>query len=62
MLVVFALVLPIYVRVISSQNVMEFVDSPLHIAAATGHRDFAMEMMNLKPSFARKLNQSGLRR
>ncbi|XWS75030.1 hypothetical protein CRYUN_Cryun01aG0050100 [Craigia yunnanensis] len=38
---------------------MEFVDTPLHIAAAAGHTDFAMELMNLKPSFARKLNQGG---
>ncbi|XVF83532.1 hypothetical protein PTKIN_Ptkin16aG0496500 [Pterospermum kingtungense] len=38
---------------------MEFVDTPLHIAAAAGHTEFAMEMMNLKPSFARKLNQRG---
>ncbi|XP_022764292.1 ankyrin repeat-containing protein BDA1-like [Durio zibethinus] len=38
---------------------MEFVDTPLHIAAVAGHTDFAMEMMNLKPSFARKLNQGG---
>ncbi|XP_017984269.1 PREDICTED: ankyrin repeat-containing protein At2g01680-like [Theobroma cacao] len=38
---------------------MEFVDTPLHIAAAAGHTDFAMEVMNLKPSFARNLNQGG---
>ncbi|XVF83501.1 hypothetical protein PTKIN_Ptkin16aG0493500 [Pterospermum kingtungense] len=38
---------------------MEFVDTPLHIAAAEGCIDFAMEVMNLKPSFARKLNQQG---
>ncbi|EOY18339.1 Ankyrin repeat-containing protein, putative [Theobroma cacao] len=38
---------------------MEFVDTPLHIAAAAGHTEFAMELMNLKPSFARKLNQRG---
>ncbi|KAK5833128.1 hypothetical protein PVK06_016940 [Gossypium arboreum] len=38
---------------------MEFVDTPLHIAAVTGNNGFAMEMMNLKPSFARKLNQDG---
>ncbi|XVE99483.1 hypothetical protein REPUB_Repub03eG0202200 [Reevesia pubescens] len=38
---------------------MEFVDTPLHIAAANGCIDFAMEVMNLKPSFARKLNQEG---
>ncbi|XVF56972.1 hypothetical protein PTKIN_Ptkin06aG0164500 [Pterospermum kingtungense] len=38
---------------------MEFVDTPLHVAAAAGHTDFAMEIINLKPSFARKLNQMG---
>ncbi|GLU07213.1 hypothetical protein SLE2022_241780 [Rubroshorea leprosula] len=36
-----------------------FVDTPLHIAASKGHIDFAMEMMNLKPSYARKLNPAG---
>ncbi|XP_021295918.1 ankyrin repeat-containing protein BDA1-like [Herrania umbratica] len=39
---------------------IEFVDTPLHIAAAQGCIDFAMEIMILKPSFARKLNQEGL--
>ncbi|XVE69090.1 hypothetical protein DITRI_Ditri09bG0122300 [Diplodiscus trichospermus] len=38
---------------------MDFVDTPLHTAAAAGHTEFAMEMINLKPSFARKLNQDG---
>ncbi|XVF31030.1 hypothetical protein REPUB_Repub16aG0110300 [Reevesia pubescens] len=38
---------------------MQFVDTPLHIAAAAGHTDFSMEIMNLNPSFAKKLNQSG---
>ncbi|EOY18318.1 Ankyrin repeat-containing protein, putative [Theobroma cacao] len=38
---------------------MPFADTPLHIASAAGHIDFAMEIMNLKPSFARKLNQDG---
>ncbi|XP_021296090.1 ankyrin repeat-containing protein BDA1-like [Herrania umbratica] len=38
---------------------MPFSDTPLHIASAAGHIDFAMEIMNLKPSFARKLNQDG---
>ncbi|XP_022747253.1 ankyrin repeat-containing protein BDA1-like [Durio zibethinus] len=38
---------------------MEFVDTPLHIAAAEGCIDFAMEIMTLKPTFARKLNQQG---
>ncbi|XP_019058881.1 PREDICTED: ankyrin repeat-containing protein At2g01680-like [Tarenaya hassleriana] len=31
----------------------------MHVAARNGHTHFAMEMMNLKPSFARKLNKSG---
>ncbi|MFQ6640435.1 hypothetical protein Gotur_016820 [Gossypium turneri] len=37
-----------------------FTDTPLHIAAKEGQIEFAMEMMNLKPSFARKLNPDGL--
>ncbi|XP_022748010.1 ankyrin repeat-containing protein BDA1-like [Durio zibethinus] len=36
-----------------------FVDTPLHVAVAAGNDDFAMEIMNLKPSFARKLNKDG---
>ncbi|TYH51432.1 hypothetical protein ES332_D10G273800v1 [Gossypium tomentosum] len=36
-----------------------FFHTPLHVAAAAGHVDFMMEMINLKPSFARKLNQAG---
>ncbi|XVE69061.1 hypothetical protein DITRI_Ditri09bG0119400 [Diplodiscus trichospermus] len=39
---------------------VEFIDTPLHIAADAGCIDFAMEIMSLKPSFARKLNQEGL--
>ena len=34
-----------------------FVDTPLHEAVAAGHDDFTMEIMNLMPSFARKLNK-----
>ncbi|XP_058744466.1 ankyrin repeat-containing protein BDA1-like [Vicia villosa] len=37
----------------------QFVDTPLHIAAAWGHLEFATEIMNLKPSFATKLNLQG---
>ncbi|KAE8701548.1 hypothetical protein F3Y22_tig00110546pilonHSYRG00053 [Hibiscus syriacus] len=37
-----------------------FVHTPLHIAADKGDIRFAMEMMILKPSFARKLNGDGL--
>ncbi|XVF52520.1 hypothetical protein PTKIN_Ptkin05aG0024800 [Pterospermum kingtungense] len=39
---------------------MMFVDTPLHIAAKEGQTCFALEMMNLMPSFARKLNRDGL--
>ncbi|KAK8481232.1 hypothetical protein V6N12_037161 [Hibiscus sabdariffa] len=39
---------------------VEFVDTPLHIASKEGCIGFAMEIMNLKPSFARKLNHQGL--
>ncbi|XVE69054.1 hypothetical protein DITRI_Ditri09bG0118700 [Diplodiscus trichospermus] len=41
-------------------NQVEFIDTPLHIAADAGCIDFAMEIMSLKPSFARVLNQEGL--
>jgi ankyrin repeat protein len=40
-------------------NEIPFVETPLHIAASEGHIQFAMEIMQLKPSFARKLNQDG---
>ncbi|KAK8508241.1 hypothetical protein V6N12_019420 [Hibiscus sabdariffa] len=39
---------------------VEFIGTPLHIAAEEGCIGFAMEIMNLKPSMARKLNQQGL--
>ncbi|EOY18332.1 Uncharacterized protein TCM_042935 [Theobroma cacao] len=38
---------------------MEFVDTPLHIAAPRGWIDLAMEIMIFKPSFAKKLNPKG---
>ncbi|KAK8492949.1 hypothetical protein V6N12_025791 [Hibiscus sabdariffa] len=38
---------------------MEFVNTSLHVSTASGNTGFAMEMMSLKPSFARKLNQDG---
>ncbi|XP_020419169.1 ankyrin repeat-containing protein BDA1 [Prunus persica] len=40
-------------------NGVSFVDTPLHVAASEGHILFAMEIMRLKPSFARKSNQDG---
>ncbi|KAL4634560.1 hypothetical protein ACB092_04G208900 [Castanea dentata] len=36
-----------------------FVDTPLHTAASAGNIPVAMEMMRLKPSFARKPNRDG---
>ncbi|MBA0813758.1 hypothetical protein Gohar_027582, partial [Gossypium harknessii] len=39
---------------------VEFLNTPLHIAADEGCIGFAVEMMNLKASFARKLNKKGL--
>ncbi|KAH1090989.1 hypothetical protein J1N35_018246 [Gossypium stocksii] len=43
-------------------NVSDFgvYGNSIHVAAEEGCIGFAMEMMNLKPSFARKLNQQGL--
>ena len=38
---------------------LPFVNTPLHIAASSGHIHFALEMMGLKPSFARKPNPEG---
>ncbi|GMI79243.1 hypothetical protein like AT4G10720 [Hibiscus trionum] len=37
-----------------------FIQTPLHTAAHEGQISFAMEMINLKPSFANKLNLDGL--
>ncbi|KAA3481721.1 ankyrin repeat-containing protein [Gossypium australe] len=39
---------------------VEFVYTPLHIAVDEGCIKFTMEIMSLKPSFARKLNHQGL--
>ncbi|KAF2301902.1 hypothetical protein GH714_030270 [Hevea brasiliensis] len=38
-----------------------FVDTPLHIAASQGHIEFAMEIMNLKPSFLRNVDRNLVR-
>lgn len=44
-------------KVLESFDELSFVDNPLHIAASEGQIHFAMEIMRLKPSLARKLNQ-----
>ncbi|KAE8055479.1 hypothetical protein FH972_012319 [Carpinus fangiana] len=46
-------------KVLDRIDEIPFVDTPLHVAAYAGHTQFAMEIMRLKPSFARKLNQHG---
>ena len=47
------------VKLLERIDELPFVDTPLHIAASVGHIPFALEMMGLKPSFARKLNPDG---
>ncbi|KAC0356738.1 hypothetical protein FH972_027097 [Carpinus fangiana] len=46
-------------KVLDKMDEIPFVETPLHVAAAAGQTEFAMEMMMLKPSFARKLNPNG---
>ncbi|CAA7049201.1 unnamed protein product [Microthlaspi erraticum] len=38
---------------------LPFIHTPLHEASSTGKMDLAMELMVLKPSFAKKLNNNG---
>ncbi|KAF2619470.1 hypothetical protein F2Q68_00042356 [Brassica cretica] len=45
--------------ILENIDAVPFINTPLHVAAASGNIEFAMEMLNLKPSFARKLNTSG---
>ncbi|MBA0813757.1 hypothetical protein Gohar_027581 [Gossypium harknessii] len=47
-------------NVLKRSDEVEFVNTPLHIAVEEGCIEFAMEIMSLKPSFARKLNHQGL--
>ncbi|XP_059441798.1 ankyrin repeat-containing protein BDA1-like [Corylus avellana] len=46
-------------KVLDKIDEIPFVDTPLHVAAAAGQTEFAMEMTMLKPSFAKKLNPNG---
>jgi len=46
-------------EVLNRIDKIPFVETPLHTVASAGHTWFAMEIMRLKPSFARKLNQDG---
>ncbi|KAL5551320.1 hypothetical protein UlMin_001496 [Ulmus minor] len=36
-----------------------YINTPLHVAASTDNVSFSLEIMRLKPSFARKLNPDG---
>ncbi|KAJ4915772.1 Ankyrin repeat family protein [Raphanus sativus] len=45
--------------ILENIDALPFVNTPLHIAAACGKIAFAVEMLNLKPSFAKKLNTNG---
>jgi len=45
--------------VLENIDKQQFVQTPLHFAASMGHLRFATELMNLKPSFALKLNPQG---
>ncbi|XP_075646264.1 uncharacterized protein LOC142617346 isoform X2 [Castanea sativa] len=47
------------VQLLEHIDELPFVNTPLHIAASYGNIQFALEMMTLKPSFARKQNQNG---
>jgi ankyrin repeat protein len=46
-------------KVLDRMDNISFVETPLHIAASTGNIQFVREIMMLKPSFVRKLNQNG---
>ncbi|VVB08735.1 unnamed protein product [Arabis nemorensis] len=46
--------------ILEAIDAIPFINTPLHAASVSGNLAFAMEMMNLKPSFARKLNTCGL--
>lgn len=46
--------------ILQNVDVLPFMHTPLHEASSTGKIDLAMELMILKPSFAKKLNKDGL--
>ncbi|XP_040987740.1 ankyrin repeat-containing protein BDA1-like [Juglans microcarpa x Juglans regia] len=46
-------------EVLDKIDKIPFSETPLHTTASVGQTEFAMEIMMLKPSFARKLNQDG---
>jgi ankyrin repeat protein len=46
-------------KILDRIDEIPFIETPLHYAAFAGHTRFAMEIVRLKPSFAKKLNQHG---
>ncbi|XP_035543594.1 ankyrin repeat-containing protein BDA1-like [Juglans regia] len=58
-------ILALYLAIKTDPEVLDkidkipFAETPLHTAASVGQTEFAMEIMMLKPSFARKLNEDG---
>jgi hypothetical protein len=48
-------------KVLHRIDEIPFIETPLHTAASAGQIQFAMEIMRLKPSFARKLNARKLK-
>ncbi|KFK27071.1 hypothetical protein AALP_AA8G330500 [Arabis alpina] len=44
---------------LQNADVLPFIHTPLHEASRTGKIDLAMELMILRPSFAKKLNSDG---
>lgn len=46
-------------KVLDDIDEVPFIESPLHVAASGGKISFAMEILRLKPSFSRKLNEDG---
>lgn len=47
-------------QILENINKVQFVHTPLHVAVEAGQTYFAIELMNLMPSFAWKLNPQGL--
>ncbi|RID69241.1 hypothetical protein BRARA_C01342 [Brassica rapa] len=45
--------------ILQNVDILPFMHTPLHEASSTGKIDLAMELMILKPSFAKKLNADG---
>lgn len=54
------LVINAHPQVLEEFDKIQFADTPLHAAATSGETTLAMEIINLMPSFGKKLNPDGL--